>query len=784
MTVMIAQIVRDDPSLTECDLSFFNMGFNAISWLSDGLRTNRYLSKLTLGSVEARHKFGDAGGKALAGALKVNTTLTELNLDSCGLKDITELADTFKVIRSLLVFSLKWNKLGDAGGKALAGALKVNATLTVLDLWMCDLENITELVNALRVNRSLSKLDLGGNKFGDAGGKALAGALKVNTTLTELGLQNCDLRDITDLANTLKVNRSLSKLRLGRNQIGDAGVKALAGALTANTALNELNLWDCGFKNITELADVLKSNRSLSILSLEQNKFGNAGGKALAGALKVNTTLTQLHLFTVDVDEEVLSQIKAKLSSNRKLANQRKLKDEKEWDAKRAAVMPSQSLAKGQPQLAANSQTAASATAVGNKATAAALIDGETLEKVKGLPEKHEALSRQVQKLTIIDAASLEVLQERTGQLFNLLETESKAAGDNQEKALIKANPQLQIYYRFFARLLNGTWMACQTINSGMVGNAESYKSDYVGQGLDQIGQRIPGISIITGFFSGAIKAWNYREKQKAVQRMAMFFLDLETAFSQLGQLARQVTLAQGKQICSMPAPQGLVDKVKEGIKDAAAFLMGADADTPLKRKAEEDCKKLLEAIKDGKLPQHPTVEDLVAVIMGAGFKYQPPTQSPVSPSQPKVNTPSSPSAASPVTPQSQEVNISIMEMAEELRKMKLREAEREAELKKIQEKMAKVEAQLPPDESVEFGDDAAQLKLSKSKHAATAASATATGHQQTVAELLDAKNRHEAEIAALKAKQNEHADGLDTSKAEIGALKARKAKNETCSIC
>lgn len=544
----------------------------------------------------------------------------------------------------------------------------------------------------------------------------------------------------------------------------DSKIYQETGALIVNTTLKKLDLWSCDLKAITELVEVLKANRSLSELDLCRNEFGNTGGQALAGALKVNKTLIKLGLErNGDINDEIRVQIATKIISNEVLSRQTKEKVEKEFDVK--------------------SNSAASATAVTNKPIGTVLLDRETLEKLKDLPGKHEALSRQIQKLTIIDTATLQVLQGRANQLLHLFEVESKAASDNQEKALIKANPHLQIYYQFFARPLNGTWMACQTINSRMVGNAEMEKSDYVGQGLDQIGQRIPGISMITGFFSGVIAAWNFRDRQKAVQRMTMLFPDLETAFSQLGQFVRQATLAQGKQICSMPAPQSLVAKMKEGVKDAGAFLLGTDDDSPLKRKAEEDCKKLLTAIKDGKLPQHPTLEDLLMVIMGAGFKYQPPAPTPVSTAQPKVSPPSSPSATSPVTSQGQDANLSIEEMAEELRKIKLREADREAEVKKVKEKLAKLEAQQLPDESNEFGVDEAQRKVSKSKQAATAASGTAVSHSEAVAELLDAKNRHAAEIATLKAKQNEHADEIDTSKAKIDALKARKTTNESCSI-
>ena len=54
------------------------------------------------------------------------------------------------------------NNIGDEGGKAIGEALKVNTSLT--------------------------EINLDGNKIGDEGGKAIGEALKVNTSLTKIGL--------------------------------------------------------------------------------------------------------------------------------------------------------------------------------------------------------------------------------------------------------------------------------------------------------------------------------------------------------------------------------------------------------------------------------------------------------------------------------------------------------------------------------------------------------------------------------------------------------------------
>ena len=83
----------------------------------------------------------ERGAQAIADVLRVNTTLTNLNLGS--------------------------NSLGEDGGQAIAAVLRVNTTLT--------------------------EFDLSGNGVGEGAGQAIADVLRVNTTLTELDLRGISL---------------------------------------------------------------------------------------------------------------------------------------------------------------------------------------------------------------------------------------------------------------------------------------------------------------------------------------------------------------------------------------------------------------------------------------------------------------------------------------------------------------------------------------------------------------------------------------------------------------
>jgi hypothetical protein len=161
-------------------------------------------------------------------------------------------------------------------------------------------EDAQALAEALKVNSTLTRLGLRGcTGIGDAGCVALADALKVNSTLEDLSLSHCTNISIffcVALADALKVNSTLRMLHLDKcTGIGNDGCVALADALKVNSTLGWLGLTHCtGIDNggCVALADALKVNNTLESLHLSDcTGIGNDGCVALADALKVNSTL-------------------------------------------------------------------------------------------------------------------------------------------------------------------------------------------------------------------------------------------------------------------------------------------------------------------------------------------------------------------------------------------------------------------------------------------------------------------------------------------------------------
>jgi Ran GTPase-activating protein (RanGAP) involved in mRNA processing and transport len=206
-------------------------------------------------------------------------------------------------------------------------ALKATlAEVTKLDLRNSDFiteEQVLSLAEALKSNTSLTELNLENNQIGASGGASIAEALKSNTSLTTLNLSwnQIGASGGASIAEALKSNTSLTELNLENNQIEDSGGAAIGEALRSNTSLTSLYLLDnkIGASAGASIADALKSNTSLTSLDLSWNQIGASGGASIAEALKSNTSLTTLDLQSNQIGASGGTSIAEALKSNTSL---------------------------------------------------------------------------------------------------------------------------------------------------------------------------------------------------------------------------------------------------------------------------------------------------------------------------------------------------------------------------------------------------------------------------------------------------------------------------------
>eukprot|EP00956_Cyclotella_meneghiniana_P045439 scaffold369097_cov113-Cyclotella_meneghiniana.AAC.1 len=195
-------------------------------------------------------------------------------------------------------------------------------------------EGAKDIAHALHNNKSLLRLELGGNMIGPLGGNVIFNSLEFNSTLQELGLRmnrigGCsDKFDIQTLVKSLTsgvchlikldlsyndlrcegcilLSRALSsqacmltELLLEKNDIEKNGAIALADALCTNTTLQRLdlkgnNVCDDG---AVAIGRMLSCNTALNFMNLSSCSIGNAGGSAIGIGVGQNSSLEELIL--------------------------------------------------------------------------------------------------------------------------------------------------------------------------------------------------------------------------------------------------------------------------------------------------------------------------------------------------------------------------------------------------------------------------------------------------------------------------------------------------------
>ena len=205
--------------------------------------------------------------------------------------DAILIASDLKFMAVVTELDLGSNKIGDEGAKAIAEALKVIPATSVLK--SCNL-----LQNRFDVELAKKLAKMGAEK-----GIMLSGMRRDQTAAKYYDLQYDDPSlqpaDAILIASDLKFMAVLTELRLvGLSKIGAEGALAIAEALKVNAVLTLLRFDDdnIGVDGAKAIAEALKVNAVLTTLYITNNNIGDEGAIAIAEALKVNSGLTFLDL--------------------------------------------------------------------------------------------------------------------------------------------------------------------------------------------------------------------------------------------------------------------------------------------------------------------------------------------------------------------------------------------------------------------------------------------------------------------------------------------------------
>ncbi|XP_069461448.1 ribonuclease inhibitor-like isoform X2 [Ambystoma mexicanum] len=245
-----------------------------------------------------QNNLSDSGVKQLCEGLKhPNCKLQTLWLDTCGLTGscCADVAGVLSSNQVLTELHLADNKLGDTEVPLIFEALRhPDCKIQKLWIWNCSLTAACcrDLASVLSASPSLIELEMCGNELGDAGVKELCEGLKhPGCKMQSMGIGSCSITDscCSEIASVLRINQSLTELDLSDNQVGDSGMILLCeGFKHPNCKVPRLRLWMCPLTGscCAALSSVLSGGGSLTELILSYSPLGDSGLKHLCEGLK------------------------------------------------------------------------------------------------------------------------------------------------------------------------------------------------------------------------------------------------------------------------------------------------------------------------------------------------------------------------------------------------------------------------------------------------------------------------------------------------------------------
>jgi len=152
----------------------------------------------------------------------------------------------------------------------------------------------------------------------------LAGALAITnnpmSTIQSFHLKgnHIDIFACRAIGQMLKSNRSLTELTLCQNSIPVEGVSYISLGLMSNRTLRILDLEGNALNDVSvsKISNALIHNEQLEFLCLDFNDFGRFGTRAVASMLQRNNNLKELHLFGNRIDSVGATALASSLHHN------------------------------------------------------------------------------------------------------------------------------------------------------------------------------------------------------------------------------------------------------------------------------------------------------------------------------------------------------------------------------------------------------------------------------------------------------------------------------------
>lgn len=178
-------------------------------------------------------------------------------------------------------------------------------------------EDIRLLADAIKNNTYLTELGLNNNKFKDDGLRALSDALPFSViTFLDLSANSFTNKGLIYFFQKLNTT-SIRNLNLQFNKIDSIGIEALAKALTNNTRLIQLNINHNEFNDTSAISLIQSLNSNyLQQLFMAKNNLTDSFGNELANLLKNDTSLVLIDVSYNQLTDQSVSQMAIALRAN------------------------------------------------------------------------------------------------------------------------------------------------------------------------------------------------------------------------------------------------------------------------------------------------------------------------------------------------------------------------------------------------------------------------------------------------------------------------------------
>lgn len=271
----ISTMLSNAPALSECRLTAFNVEYEELCVLLDGLKSDSCkLPKLQLSCMN----IGNEGACYLADVLSNNEELVTLSLVNDKIRDsgAISLAEMLKQNSNIEILALDHNKFGPKGTAAITDVLSSH-------------------------NESLRKLYLWGNRIQDEGAYKIAQMLTENSILETVGVGKFGEAGLNAFAAALPLMRGVKSLEFTKlngftPEVGNAFVKGLEG----NTVLENIEFCS-GSGN-----DKMPEHAATILPQVNYLLALNRGGRKILKASNIRASLWPLILARSSHDPNVL----------------------------------------------------------------------------------------------------------------------------------------------------------------------------------------------------------------------------------------------------------------------------------------------------------------------------------------------------------------------------------------------------------------------------------------------------------------------------------------------